>query len=89
MPSWGLVLLACGVALFPWEAWGTLHLAENLTACLPAWEEPKLLPTWEGHSQEEGLLGGTVLTAWEVALCLERWEPFCLPAWEATKLLPS
>ena len=47
-------------------------------ACLPAWGEPKLLPTWEVYSWEEGLLGGSALTAWEVALSPGRWGPACL-----------
>ena len=36
VPSWEPALLAWGVALFPWEAWEALSLAECLTACLPA-----------------------------------------------------
>ena len=46
---------------------------------LPAWEETKLLPSWERFSWEGGLLGETALTAWEVALYLGRLEPACLP----------
>ena len=53
---------------------GGLHLAECLTACLPAWEEPKLL------------LGGASLASWEAVLspaCLPAWEGTkLLPSWE-------
>ena len=53
--------------LLPWEAWRALCLAECLTACLPAWEEPKLL------------LGGATLASWKVALSP---LPACMPEWE-------
>ena len=36
MPSQEPVLLAREVALFPWEAWGALHLVECLPTCLPS-----------------------------------------------------
>ena len=35
MPSQEPMLSAWEAALFPWEAWGALCLAEDLGACLP------------------------------------------------------
>ena len=35
MPSWGVALSAWEAALFPWEAWGALCLADHLGPCLP------------------------------------------------------
>ena len=87
VPSWGLVLLAWAVALFPWEAFGALHQAEHLTAWLPAclpelrgyWQPGKDLPCRSAMRGDNGFLGSSALP------CL----PACLPEKNLSHFLPG
>ena len=75
MSPWELALLAWGVALFSWEAWNALSLAECL---LP---QPDLLPACLLLL----LVGGIAHVSWEPVL-LVAWEVVLLGGWSPTCL---